>query len=151
MPRFRKKPVIIEATQINERVEIATREGTLYGEPGDWLITGVAGEQYPCGSEIFRATYEPATDEAELEWQRVYGPDPEPTFFSPESDAVYDWLISLQGRRAKEVDVMVIAEKLGLPERAEIEINTNSVAIFFPPQGNASEDGWDEPDQEVRQ
>jgi hypothetical protein len=26
--------------------------------PGDWIITGVKGEQYPCKPEIFQATYE---------------------------------------------------------------------------------------------
>lgn len=28
------------------------------GNPGDWLITGVAGEKYPCKDAIFQATYE---------------------------------------------------------------------------------------------
>lgn len=28
--------------------------------PGDWLITGVRGERYPCKDGIFRETYEPA-------------------------------------------------------------------------------------------
>ena len=32
--------------------------------PGDWIITGVAGEMYPCKDEIFRLTYEPADDYA---------------------------------------------------------------------------------------
>lgn len=27
--------------------------------PGDWIITGVAGERYPCKPEIFAETYEP--------------------------------------------------------------------------------------------
>ncbi len=31
-------------------------------EPGDWLITGVAGEQYPCKPEIFAQTYEEVTE-----------------------------------------------------------------------------------------
>ncbi len=26
--------------------------------PGDWIITGVQGEQYPCKPDIFDATYE---------------------------------------------------------------------------------------------
>ena len=26
--------------------------------PGDWIITGVAGERYPCKPDIFEATYE---------------------------------------------------------------------------------------------
>lgn len=28
--------------------------------PGDWIITGVKGEHYPCKPDIFTATYEPA-------------------------------------------------------------------------------------------
>ena len=27
---------------------------------GDWIITGVKGEQYPCKPDIFNATYEVA-------------------------------------------------------------------------------------------
>ena len=60
--RFRKKPVVISAEQLTEKVEVKTREGTLFGYPGDWLITGIQGEVYPCGDEIFRATYEPVVD-----------------------------------------------------------------------------------------
>lgn len=30
--------------------------------PGDWIITGVAGEMYPCKPEIFAATYEPVEE-----------------------------------------------------------------------------------------
>ena len=36
---------------------IETLEGELKAEPGDWIITGVAGEIYPCKPEIFSATY----------------------------------------------------------------------------------------------
>lgn len=58
MAKYRKKPVTIEAVQLTERIEIETLEGVMVGNPGDWLITGVAGEKYPCKDEIFRATYE---------------------------------------------------------------------------------------------
>jgi len=60
MSQFTKKPVEIEAVRITERISIRTREGTLHGYPGDWLITGIKGEQYPCDDEIFRETYEPS-------------------------------------------------------------------------------------------
>ena len=30
--------------------------------PGDWIITGIKGEKYPCKDEVFRMTYE-AVDE----------------------------------------------------------------------------------------
>ena len=39
---------------------IDTLEGGHTVCPGDWVITGVAGERYPCKNEIFLATYEPA-------------------------------------------------------------------------------------------
>jgi len=58
MIQYRKKPVIVEAIRITEKIEIKTREGTLYGYPGEWLITVIEGEKYPCGDEIFRKTYE---------------------------------------------------------------------------------------------
>ena len=32
-------------------------------DPGDWIITGVHGERYPCKPDIFEATYEPVPDE----------------------------------------------------------------------------------------
>ncbi len=39
---YRKKPVIIEAEQLAETIEIETLEGIMIGRDGDWLITGVA-------------------------------------------------------------------------------------------------------------
>lgn len=86
MPKFRKKPVIIEAMQLpaeNEDaseelieflnsagdgvifsdrhggISINTLEGAMRGDPGDWIIKGVKGEFYPCKPDIFEATYEP--------------------------------------------------------------------------------------------
>lgn len=83
--KFRKKPVVIEATQwfkmgdhdmvyevmgnaeeINGWIamtptgcyQIKTLEGHMTVSPGDWIITGVKGEHYPCKPDIFEATYE---------------------------------------------------------------------------------------------
>ena len=39
---------------------IDTLEGGHIVCPGDWIITGVKGEVYPCKPDIFAATYEPA-------------------------------------------------------------------------------------------
>lgn len=41
---------------------IKTPEGRMHVDIGDWIITGVAGEHYPCKDEIFRQTYEPAEE-----------------------------------------------------------------------------------------
>lgn len=89
MAKFRKRPVIIEAVQyfdwMREKGELPegvvmshweggtfTKSGdwptirTLEGDhivcPGDWVITGVAGEHYPCRDDIFRQTYEPVAE-----------------------------------------------------------------------------------------
>ena len=37
---------------------IDTPEGGHRVCPGDWIITGVMGERYPCKDRIFRVTYE---------------------------------------------------------------------------------------------
>jgi hypothetical protein len=57
--RFRKKPIEIDAYQLTKQKEIKTREGTLMGYPGDWVVTGIQGEIYPVGKEIFEMTYDP--------------------------------------------------------------------------------------------
>lgn len=72
--KFRKKPVVIEAIQFNgdvfshpallrapgenEKAYIETLEGKMFVSEGDWIITGVKGEHYPCKPDIFEATYE---------------------------------------------------------------------------------------------
>jgi hypothetical protein len=71
--KFRKKPVVIEAEQWlgpESKIDgvyhdddaggwwIQTLEGQLRVSAGDWIITGVKGEKYPCKSDIFEATYE---------------------------------------------------------------------------------------------
>lgn len=38
---------------------IQTLEGGHVVSPGDWIITGVAGEKHPCKPDIFAQTYEP--------------------------------------------------------------------------------------------
>lgn len=83
MPKFRKKPVVVNAylytgqtpdqwpkwlmeeygmsvsRHINH-LEIVTLEGTMKADHGDYIIQGVQGEIYPCKPSIFEATYEPA-------------------------------------------------------------------------------------------
>lgn len=38
---------------------IDTKEGGHIVCPGDWIITGVQGERYPCKPDIFETTYVP--------------------------------------------------------------------------------------------
>lgn len=37
---------------------VHTLEGPLAVSDGDWIITGIKGEQYPCKPDIFEATYQ---------------------------------------------------------------------------------------------
>ena len=56
--KFRKKPVVIDAVQTDVELKIPTLEGEMTASPGDWIITGVKGERYPCKPDIFALTYE---------------------------------------------------------------------------------------------
>jgi len=88
MAKYRKRPVIVEATQWfkmgdHPAVErwskcllrcdtcgnkyaahghMKTLEGEYIVCPGDYIITGVQGEHYPCKPYIFRETYEEVED-----------------------------------------------------------------------------------------
>ncbi len=54
----RKKPIIIKFTIAEEPEEIKTLEGTMTANVGDYIITGVNGEKYPCKPDIFVKSYE---------------------------------------------------------------------------------------------
>ncbi len=80
--RFKKKPVVIEAEKFlpfeddlgkpqsniacvymdikNSKTNwsIKTLEGRYDVTPGDWIITGIKGEVYPCKPDIFVLTYD---------------------------------------------------------------------------------------------
>lgn len=57
--KYRKKPIIVEAYRTDSPIDIETLEGAMHASPGDYIITGVNGEQYPCKPDIFEKTYEP--------------------------------------------------------------------------------------------
>lgn len=85
MPKYRKKPVEIEARLWNHQkpqdaapllrwireggytadfepfsadILITTLEGVMRASNGDYIIKGVQGEFYPCKPDIFVATYD---------------------------------------------------------------------------------------------
>lgn len=88
MPKFRKKPVVVEALKwdgtahstltishfVGQELELKENEGgdidnrfflmipTLESpheaSTGDWIIKGVKGEFYPCKPDIFESTYD---------------------------------------------------------------------------------------------
>lgn len=87
MSKYRKRPIVVDAEQFEptrkpwpegveqperingslviglvngeERYWIQTLEGWYEVSPGDWIITGVEGERYPCKPSIFDTTYAP--------------------------------------------------------------------------------------------
>lgn len=86
MPKYRKKPVVIEALLwtgnaldipehdkewlddaifsgdvcqgLDGTMKIATLEGDMVANIGDYIIKGINGELYPCKPDIFHKTYE---------------------------------------------------------------------------------------------
>lgn len=54
---FEKLPVRIRAYQTDKEMVIDTLEGPLHASVGDWIITGLRGEQYPCKPDIFAKSY----------------------------------------------------------------------------------------------
>ena len=65
MAKYVKKPVVVEAYQTDKELIIHTLEGDMKASIGDYIITGVNGEQYPCKPDIFEKTYERADIEAD--------------------------------------------------------------------------------------
>jgi hypothetical protein len=89
MPKYRKKPIEVEAVHytgdnlgeveafmgrqgkvakdmlpgpgrgLHEGVVIYTLEGDMRASVGDWIIRGTAGELYPCKPDVFADVYEP--------------------------------------------------------------------------------------------
>lgn len=64
--KFRKKPIIVEAYQTDAEFMVQTLEGPLKASVGDWIITGIRGEQYPCKPDVFEKTYELVDDDTPL-------------------------------------------------------------------------------------
>lgn len=89
MPRFKKKPVRIDAeeftadngeaiaywcgglyesgpsdaTSYSQWITIPTLEGNMKATLGDYVIKGIKGEFYPCKPDIFLESYEPVAKE----------------------------------------------------------------------------------------
>jgi hypothetical protein len=56
--QYVKKTVVISAYQTDREMTIETLEGNMRAEAGDYIITGINGEQYPCKPDIFTKTYQ---------------------------------------------------------------------------------------------
>ena len=60
--KYRKKPIVIEAYQTDKEMTIETLEGPLHASVGDYIITGVKGEEYPCKPDVFKRCYDEVSD-----------------------------------------------------------------------------------------
>lgn len=60
--KWRKKPVVVDAYKTDVELDIETLEGTMHANVGDYIITGVRGEKYPCKPDIFLDTYDPSRE-----------------------------------------------------------------------------------------
>lgn len=61
--KYRKIPLIIEAYQTDKAINIKTLEGVMRADLGNYIITGIKGEQYPCKPDIFEKTYRIVDDD----------------------------------------------------------------------------------------
>ena len=52
------KPNKLQAKKVKEETFLVTMNGIVKTNPGDWIITGINGEQYPCDPEIFKQLYD---------------------------------------------------------------------------------------------
>lgn len=57
MEQYFKLPIPITVYQTDKEMNIETLEGVMHANVGDYIITGVNGEQYPCKPNIFEKTY----------------------------------------------------------------------------------------------
>ena len=97
--KFRKRPVVVEAEQFFPYVRpwpagvianpkpwglwdsysIKTLEGSYAVTPGDWIITGVKGEKYPCKPDVFEASYDKVAELTPCptcpHWKELHNPD----------------------------------------------------------------------------
>jgi hypothetical protein len=64
--KYVKKPIVVKVVQAKTVETIETLEGDMIAEPGDYIITGIKGERYPCKPDIFAKTYEKAPANAEI-------------------------------------------------------------------------------------
>lgn len=61
--KYRKIPIVLEAYQTDEEMDIETLEGVMHASIGDYIVTGIRGEIYPVKPDIFEKLYEEVKEE----------------------------------------------------------------------------------------
>lgn len=133
MPKFRKKPVVIEAVQwtggpswpaisaLNDGIichshyqtlSFRTLEGTMTASLGDWIIKGVKGEVYPCKPDIFSQSYDAVEPSSDAVTQQ---PPPAP------SDRIPAWELTMRDAFQRFTDQLLRASLRAKEDQTTIE------------------------------
>lgn len=65
-PGFDHPAIVIGAHDSDEYPGLMTLNGFVPIRPGDYIVTGLKGEHYPCDPVVFDATYELVSDDPEI-------------------------------------------------------------------------------------
>jgi hypothetical protein len=89
---------------------IETLEGWHQVSVGDWIITGVQGEHYPCKPDIFALTYEEVNDGVSLN-----------SIHHPEGDGIEPEGLNLDSLETVEIEIPMNKRLKELAEQAGLE------------------------------
>lgn len=139
--QWRKLPVVVTAQRMREPFVCVTMEGELAGKAGDWLMTGVRGEQYPCDDGVFRQTYEaahlerrsPESTEDDREMAREVG-----EAYMYERGKSYDWT-----RRDAEALFILGRVSMRSPDETEYLRKARVHIVRQQHAGNHEQDRYD--------
>ncbi len=110
---------------LRESESIETLEGTMHADVGDYVIRGVAGEQYPIKPEIFRQTYEDVAmaEHTSLPWKISNG----------EIQSDTGWPIARMDERGPEheLDARLIVEAVNRHAELTAQVEALTEALQF--------------------
>jgi len=53
------RPMVVEAINVEEAMDIDTPDGRVHLEPGEWLVRGDSNLLFTCDASYFARTFEP--------------------------------------------------------------------------------------------
>ncbi len=62
------KPLLVDAIQVKEPVDVPTPGGVLHAKPGDWLIRDAQGNLLRCDDINFKCSYQSLDGRGDLEY-----------------------------------------------------------------------------------
>lgn len=125
--QYSKRPVVIEAVQMDEPFKVDTLEGDdQHGKPGDYLVVGVEGERYPVDQDIFEETY------------RALEPDDVVTPGERREWVQFDWHGEVSGEISDALVAALRREK-DFSEEEDIHVQRLHVEVESDPRINGAE------------